>query len=204
MSTVVRVPAVAGRFYPGDPDDLRAEVSAYLADANSENKIPTRALGCIAPHAGYVYSGHVAGAVFAQIEVPRRCIVLCPNHTGMGRALAIMSQGAWQTPLGDVPIDAELAAALTQRFPALNEDSAAHRAEHAIEVELPFLLMRQPRAQVRPYRARHPGLRHSRSTRQSPGRCDRSRTRSRAARRVKRHEPLRVGFGYAGEGSAGH
>lgn len=144
MSTVVRVPAVAGRFYPGDPDDLRAEVSAYLADANSENKIPTRALGCIAPHAGYVYSGHVAGAVFAQIEVPRRCIVLCPNHTGMGRALAIMSQGAWQTPLGDVPIDAELAAALTQRFPALNEDSAAHRAEHAIEVELPFLLMRQP------------------------------------------------------------
>jgi MEMO1 family protein len=100
-------------------------------------------LGCIAPHAGYVYSGHVAGAVFARIEVPKRCIVLCPNHTGMGRALAVMSEGAWQTPLGDVPIDSELASALKQRFPALQEDSAAHRAEHAAEVELPFLLLRQ-------------------------------------------------------------
>ena len=59
-------------------------------------------MGCIAPHAGYMYSGHVAGAVFARMEVPKRCIVLCPNHTGMGRALAIMSEGAWQTPLGDV------------------------------------------------------------------------------------------------------
>jgi len=108
------------------------------------NQAPVRALGCIAPHAGYVYSGHVAGAVFARVEVPKRCIVMCPNHTGMGRALAIMSEGGWQTPLGDVPIDAELAGALKQRFPALLEDAAAHRAEHAAEVEIPFLLLRQP------------------------------------------------------------
>ena len=101
-------------------------------------------MGCIAPHAGYVYSGHVAGAVFARIEIPRRCVVLCPNHTGMGRPLAIMSEGAWETPLGQVPIDGELAAGLKQRFPALQEDSAAHRAEHAVEVELPFLQMLQP------------------------------------------------------------
>jgi AmmeMemoRadiSam system protein B len=86
----------------------------------------------------------VAGAVFARVEVPKRCIVLCPNHTGVGRALAIMSEGAWQTPLGDVPIDGALAGALKQRFPALQEDSTAHRAEHAAEVELPFLLLRQP------------------------------------------------------------
>jgi MEMO1 family protein len=105
---------------------------------------PVRALGCIAPHAGYRYSGHVAGAVFARVEVPKRCIVLCPNHTGVGRALAMMSEGAWRTPLGDVPIDAELAGALKQRFPALQEDATAHRAEHAAEVELPFLLLRQP------------------------------------------------------------
>lgn len=148
-STILRRTAVAGRFYPGNPDDLRAEASAYLSQANSVNQtsvraLPTRAMGCIAPHAGYVYSGHVAGAVFARIEVPKRCVVLCPNHTGMGRALAIMSEGAWQTPLGDVPIDAELAAALKERFSVLNEDSAAHRAEHAVEVELPFLLLRQP------------------------------------------------------------
>ncbi len=91
-----------------------------------------------------MYSGHVAGAVFARVEIPRRCIVLCPNHTGMGRPLAIVSEGAWETPLGEVPIDSELAAALKQRFPALEEDAVAHRAEHAAEVELPFLMIRQP------------------------------------------------------------
>jgi AmmeMemoRadiSam system protein B len=143
-STILRRAAVAGRFYPGNPDDLRAEASAYLSQTSSENQNQVRAVGCIAPHAGYVYSGHVAGAVFARIEVPKRCVVLCPNHTGMGRALAVMSDGVWQTPLGDVPIDGELAAALKERFPALNEDLAAHLAEHAIEVELPFLLLRQP------------------------------------------------------------
>lgn len=143
-SNILRPTAVAGRFYPGDPDDLRAEACAYLSQAGATNQAPLRALGCIAPHAGYMYSGHVAGAVFARVEVPQRCIVLCPNHTGMGRALAIMSEGAWQTPLGDVAIDSELAANLKRSFPLLQEDSAAHRAEHAAEVELPFLLLRQP------------------------------------------------------------
>lgn len=143
-TTVLRHPAVAGRFYPRDPDDLRTEATGYLSQASSVNQVPLRALGCIAPHAGYMYSGHVAGAVFARLEVPKRCIVLCPNHTGMGQALAIMSEGAWQTPLGEVGIDGELAAALKVRFPALQEDSAAHRAEHSAEVELPFLLLRQP------------------------------------------------------------
>jgi len=143
-TTPLRQAAVAGRFYPADPDDLRAEARAYLSPATAANHAPVRALGCIAPHAGYMYSGHVAGAIFARVEVPKRCIVLCPNHTGVGHALAIMSEGSWQTPLGDVPVDAELAAALKQRLPALQEDSAAHRAEHAVEVELPFLLLRQP------------------------------------------------------------
>jgi MEMO1 family protein len=143
-TSILRHPAVAGRFYPGDPEDLRAEAGAYLLQASSTNPDPVQALGCIAPHAGYMYSGHVAGAVFARVQVPKRCIVLCPNHTGMGRALAIMSEGAWQTPLGEVPIDADLARALKARFPALQEDFAAHRAEHAAEVELPFLLLRQP------------------------------------------------------------
>jgi MEMO1 family protein len=142
MPATLRAPAVAGRFYPADPEDLRAEAQIYLAQSSSE-KPPLRAIGCIAPHAGYMYSGHVAGAVFAQIEVPRRCIVLCPNHTGVGHALAIMSNGAWKTPLGNVAIDADLAAALKHRLPALEEDASAHRAEHAAEVELPFLLLRQ-------------------------------------------------------------
>jgi AmmeMemoRadiSam system protein B len=143
-TTTVRRPAVAGRFYPRDPNDLRTEVQGYLSPSDFVNQAPMQAKGCIAPHAGYMFSGHVAGAVFARVDVPRRCIVLCPNHTGMGRALAIVSEGAWETPLGEVPIDAELAAALKQRYPALQEDSAAHRAEHASEVELPFLQLRQP------------------------------------------------------------
>src|SRR6202045_1755403 len=111
-TSILRRPAVAGRFYPDDPDDLRAEVLDYLSQPRDTNQTPLRAWGCIAPHAGYMYSGHVAGAVFARVEVPKRCIVMCPNHTGMGRALAIMSEGAWQTPLGEVAIDAELAEAL--------------------------------------------------------------------------------------------
>jgi AmmeMemoRadiSam system protein B len=143
-TTILRHPAVAGRFYPDDPDDLRTEARSYLSQATFVSQTPRRAVGCIAPHAGYMYSGHVAGAVFARVEVPRRCIVMCPNHTGVGRPLAVMSEGAWQTPLGDVPIDAELAGALKARFPALQEDSSAHRGEHAAEVELPFLLLRQP------------------------------------------------------------
>ena len=140
-STLVRHPAVAGRFYPGDPDDLRAEARSFLAQSETE---PIRAIGCMAPHAGYVYSGHVAGAVFARVEIPEQCIVLCPNHTGMGVPVAILSEGAWETPLADVPIDSQLANALKCEFPALEEDSAAHRAEHAAEVELPFLQLRQP------------------------------------------------------------
>jgi AmmeMemoRadiSam system protein B len=143
-SAFLRHPAVAGRFYPGNPEDLRAEAQAYLSQASSSSPARLRAIGCIAPHAGYMYSGHVAGAVFARIEIPRRCVVMCPNHTGKGRALAIMSEGAWETPLGEVPIDTQLAGSLQRRLPALEEDAAAHRAEHAAEVELPFLMLRQP------------------------------------------------------------
>ncbi len=143
-TSTVRHPAVAGRFYPRDPDDLRSEARGYLEQSNVASEAPKHALGCIAPHAGYMYSGHVAGAVFARIEIPSRCIVMCPNHTGMGRALAIMSEGAWETPLGAISIDTDLAGALKQRFAALQEDPAAHRAEHAAEVELPFLQLLQP------------------------------------------------------------
>jgi len=150
MTGTLRRPAVAGRFYPRDPEDLRAEVQSYLSQERGNTRSPVRAIGCIAPHAGYMYSGHVAGAVFARIEIPRLCIVLCPNHTGIGQPLAIVSDGAWETPLGEVPIAAALATALKQRFPALQEDSAAHRAEHAAEVELPFLQLLQPELSIVP------------------------------------------------------
>jgi AmmeMemoRadiSam system protein B len=150
-TATIRRPAVAGRFYSRDPGSLRKEASAYLSlSAARENREPIHALGCIAPHAGYMYSGQVAGEVFARVQIPECCIVLCPNHTGMGRPLAIMSEGEWETPLGNVAIDAALARSLQQRFPALQEDSAAHRSEHAAEVELPFLQLRQPKLRFVP------------------------------------------------------
>ena len=141
MTSALRTPAVAGRFYPRDGDELRRDVLEYTSPDQSTR---IAAIGCIAPHAGYVYSGHVAGAVYSRMEIPRRVIVLCPNHTGMGHRLAIMTHTAWQMPFGEVAADAELGAALVQRFPLLHEDSAAHRSEHAIEVQLPFLQMRRP------------------------------------------------------------
>ena len=140
MATPIRHPAVAGRFYPRDRDDLRAEVQSYLSPPGKT----VSALGCVVPHAGYVYSGHVAGAVYARLVLPRRCILMCPNHTGMGHPLAIMSEGTWETPLGQVPIDGAIAADLKRRFPLLGEDAEAHRAEHGAEVQLPFLQAKNP------------------------------------------------------------
>lgn len=146
MASPIRHPAVAGRFYPRDPGDLRDAVESYLS--TSQKTVP--ALGCVVPHAGYVYSGHVAGAVYARLDLPQRCILMCPNHTGMGHPLSIMSAGAWETPLGPVPIDAGLAADLKQRFPLLGEDAVAHRAEHGAEVQLPFLQVRNPEGRFVP------------------------------------------------------
>jgi MEMO1 family protein len=146
MTSAVRTPAVAGRFYPGRRDELLRDVNSY--SAASEPAIS--AIGCVAPHAGYMYSGHVAGAVYARLEIPERCIVLCPNHTGAGHPLAVMTNASWQTPLGDIAPDADLGADLLKRFPLLREDSAAHRGEHAIEVQLPFLQTRQPNLRMVP------------------------------------------------------
>jgi MEMO1 family protein len=140
MGAIVRHPAVAGRFYPGDRDILLSDVQSYISPLDEK---PISALGCVVPHAGYIYSGQVAGAVYARLNIPRRCILMCPNHTGMGQPLSIMSQGAWETPLGKVSVDTEFASTLKERFPLLSEDPEAHRHEHAAEVQLPFLQARR-------------------------------------------------------------
>ncbi len=139
---MLREPAVAGRFYPADPTILRKDVEAFLSSSERAQGSPV--IGCITPHAGYIYSGHIAGAVFSRIQIPSLCIILCPNHTGRGHPLAIMKEGGWRSPLGTVTIASDLAAKLAESFPALNQDSAAHQSEHAIEVELPFLQVRNP------------------------------------------------------------
>src|SRR3974390_493404 len=102
---VIRKPAVAGRFYPEDPEELTRLVRTYEDPAGA----PGKAIGLVVPHAGYIYSGHVAGAVYSRIRLPERNIVLCPNHTGFGAPLSIMRSGAWRTPLGELAIDEELA-----------------------------------------------------------------------------------------------
>jgi len=143
MTSPLRTPAVAGRFYPGRAADLLREIQGYTSTTATESDSEVNfAIGCIAPHAGYVYSGPVAGALYSKLLIPPTCVILCPNHTGKGHPLAIMANTTWQTPLGEIEADEELARQLMHTFPALAEDSAAHRYEHAIEVQLPFLQQR--------------------------------------------------------------
>ena len=136
-----REPAVAGSFYPADRARLARDVAALLAPAGAPPPAP--ALGVLVPHAGYVYSGAVAGATYARVAVPGRVVVLCPNHTGLGAAVALWPDGAWRTPLGAVPIDAELTEELLAS-PLVEADRAAHLGEHALEVQLPFLQALRP------------------------------------------------------------
>lgn len=150
MNSDVRTPAVAGRFYPARAEELLRDVRQYTSASSSSRGRRIAAIGCVAPHAGYIYSGGVAGAVYARLEVPARCVILCPNHTGMGSALAVMAATTWQTPLGEVAADSDLGGRLLRRFPLLVEDGAAHRSEHAIEVQLPFLQALQPELTILP------------------------------------------------------
>jgi MEMO1 family protein len=132
---MIRPPAVAGHFYSSNANELAHDVDGYLsADAKK-----TRAIACVVPHAGYVYSGHVAGAVYSSLQVPARSILLGPRHYPGGEALAILSKGSWTTPLGDAKLDTALAAELKHAFPRLREDSVAHAREHSLEVQIPFL-----------------------------------------------------------------
>lgn len=138
----VREPAVAGKFYPGESATLAKELELLFAPYATAKK--SQAIACMAPHAGYVYSGGVAAAVFSRLELPKRIVILGPRHYPRGANLAINAEGAWRTPLGLAQIDEELAASLMQEFPALQEGEVAHAREHSIEVELPFLQMSSP------------------------------------------------------------
>ena len=130
-----RSPAVAGQFYPAS----RSEIDDSLGELLSPAPRPIEAVGILVPHAGWMYSGAVAGKVYGSVRLPQRHVILCPNHTGRGAPLAINTRGSWTTPLGDAPVDEELAAAILQRFPEVSDDAEAHAAEHSLEVQLPFL-----------------------------------------------------------------
>jgi AmmeMemoRadiSam system protein B len=139
-----RQPCVAGRFYPAEPERLRAEVASLLG-APAGPRRP--AVAILSPHAGYVFSGKVAGATWAQVEVPARVILLCPNHTGLGARVSLWPDGAWRTPLGELPVDAGLAGDLLASG-EVEADREAHRREHALEVQLPFLQTLRPDASI--------------------------------------------------------
>ncbi len=140
-----RQPAVAGRFYPGDARALEAAVQGYVGAEVAED----RAIAIIAPHAGYVYSGAVAGEVYRAVHVPPLAIVMCPNHTGLGARAAILSHGNFCIPGHSVPID-ENAAEELRELGLLTEDARAHAQEHGLEVHLPFLVHRNPSVQIVP------------------------------------------------------
>lgn len=130
-----RQPAAAGRFYPAQREALVREVEAHI-DRNAKK---SRALGIVAPHAGFMYSGDVAGAVYSRIEIPDTVILIGPNHTGHGEAVAVMTEGTWSMPMGDISIDRELAIAICEETVMAKKDSSAHQFEHSLETQLPFL-----------------------------------------------------------------
>jgi AmmeMemoRadiSam system protein B len=139
---MLRLPAVSGHFYPSDPLELTELIRKYTAVAALP--VPARARACLVPHAGYVYSAHVTGAVLARITLPKQIIILGVRHHPRGEQVAILSSGAWRTPLGDAAIDEPLAGALREACPLLREDCVAHSAEHSLEVQLPFLQVLAP------------------------------------------------------------
>jgi hypothetical protein len=145
---MVRLPAVAGRFYPSDPAELSAQISEYIS---SQNGLTVRNVkACLVPHAGLVFSGHVAGAVFSSIRIPKKVLILGVRHRPPGSPAAIVSSGAWRTPLGDAEIDYELAEKLKAACPQLTEDAVAHSKEHSLEMQIPFLQVLNPHFQFVP------------------------------------------------------
>jgi len=139
---MLRLPAVAGQFYPAQSDALLSVVQGFTRSETGSFKAKARA--CLVPHAGLVYSGGVAGAVFARIALPKKILLLGVRHYPHGAEQAILSEGAFRTPLGDVLIDTPLAIELREHCPALQEDVVAHKQEHSLEVELPFLQVLDP------------------------------------------------------------
>jgi AmmeMemoRadiSam system protein B len=132
---MIRQPAVAGHFYQGSPSALRDQVERFLVPETKKVK----ALGIVSPHAGLVYSGSVAGAVYSRIELPGTFVLIGPNHTGLGAPVSLMASGSWETPLGAVRINDDLAEAVLSKSRRIHDDTMAHLQEHSLEVQLPFI-----------------------------------------------------------------
>lgn len=132
-----RKPAVAGYFYPRKAEDLRGMI-ADMVDLKME-KEKEKAISLVSPHAGFEYSGPVAGAVFSSAKLPEIFVILGPSHRNMDSRFALIKEGLWETPLGDIPLESDLAEFIMRRSPLISEDEMAHRNEHSLEVQLPFI-----------------------------------------------------------------
>jgi AmmeMemoRadiSam system protein B/AmmeMemoRadiSam system protein A len=143
---MIRQSAYAGQFYPGNKAQLKAMIESFVhKDAPREE-----ALGLLAPHAGYIYSGPVVGEVLSRVKLTDTVIILGPNHTGRGVPFSIMTEGSWATPLGKVEIDSILANKLLSISHHLQNDLLAHEQEHSLEVEVPFLQYFKPNVKIVP------------------------------------------------------
>jgi AmmeMemoRadiSam system protein B/AmmeMemoRadiSam system protein A len=143
---MIRKPVVAGQFYPALPDQLRKTIKGMVDEAAEKEEV----VGLVSPHAGYIYSGPVTAAVISRVKFKDTFVILGPNHTGSGAPLSIMTEGTWQTPLGEVEIDSELARHLLEISRYLKQDELAHLFEHSIEVQLPFLQYFKPDIRIVP------------------------------------------------------
>jgi AmmeMemoRadiSam system protein B len=139
-----RQPAVAGQFYAGNSSKLHSDLAGLIPAARGM-KIVT---GIIAPHAGYVYSGSIAGLVYAAIDIPATVLILGPNHHGAGAGAALYPDGEWLTPLGPITINSRLNALLQQNVPQVRSDTIAHQFEHSLEVQVPFIQYLRPDATI--------------------------------------------------------
>ena len=143
-----RNPIVAGQFYTAEPKALAAEVQRFLAAADGREEKPT--LLAMAPHAGYVFSGAVAGKTLGRANLAGTILLLGPNHTGMGSRYAVWHMGSWMFPGGSLCVDDDLAAALIAKDPRLTPDRTAHMNEHSLEVLVPFLWAKNPETRIVP------------------------------------------------------
>ncbi|BCA79714.1 AmmeMemoRadiSam system protein B [Desulfuromonas sp. AOP6] len=143
---MVRRPAVAGQFYPGSSHELKTLLERLVPEQSQK----VDALGIVSPHAGYLYSGAIAGKTFAEVSIPSNVIILGPNHHGYGHEAAIYSSGAWETPLGKTPVDSTLVAEILESCDGFSADELAHRFEHSLEVQLPFIQYLAPAASIVP------------------------------------------------------
>ncbi len=132
---MIRNPIVAGQFYPEAPDQLRSMIGGFVDEEAAKEDV----IGLVLPHAGYIYSGPVTGATLSRIKFKDTFVIIGPSHTGRGKPFSIMTEGVWETPLGEVEIDSELGKQILASSKYLKEDNVAHQYEHSIEVQLPFL-----------------------------------------------------------------